>query len=82
MKILVIIPAFNEAKSINKVIREIPQDLVSEVVVVNNNSSDETSKVARQAGATVLDETRQGYGFACLRGIAYAEIFDLPTRIL
>ena len=74
MKILVIIPAFNEAKSINKVIREIPQNLVSEVVVVNNNSSDETSKVARQAGATVLDETRQGYGFACLRGIAYAEI--------
>ncbi len=73
MKILVIIPAFNEAKSIDKVIREIPQDLVDEVIVVNNNSSDETSKVARQAGATVLDERRQGYGFACLKGIDYAK---------
>lgn len=73
MKILVIIPAFNEAKSIDKVIREIPQDIVDEIVVVNNNSSDETSKVARQAGATVLDETRQGYGFACLKGIEYAK---------
>ncbi len=73
MKILVIIPAFNEAKSIDKVIREIPQDLVDEVVVVNNNSSDETSRVARQAGATVLDEPRQGYGFACLKGIDYAK---------
>lgn len=73
MKILVIIPAFNEAKSIDKVIREIPQDIVDEIVVVNNNSRDETSKVASQAGATVLDETRQGYGFACLKGIEYAK---------
>ncbi len=73
MKIIVIIPAFNEAKSIDKVIAEIPQDIVDEVVVVNNNSSDETSKVAQWAGATVLDELRQGYGFACLKGIEYAE---------
>lgn len=73
MKIIVIIPAFNEAKSIDKVIAEIPKDIVGEVIVVNNNSSDETSKVARQAGATVLDEPRQGYGFACLKGIDYAK---------
>ncbi len=73
MKIIVIIPAFNEAKSIDKVIADIPQDIVNEVIVVNNNSSDETSKVARQAGATVLNEPRQGYGFACLKGIDYAK---------
>jgi len=73
MKIIVIIPAFNEAKSIDKVIAEIPHDIVDEVVVVNNNSSDETSKVAQRAGATVLDELRQGYGFACLKGIEYAK---------
>ena len=73
MKIIVIIPAFNEAKSIDKVIAEIPQDIVDEVVVVNNNSSDETSKVASKAGATVLDELQQGYGFACLKGIDYAK---------
>lgn len=73
MKIIVIIPAFNEAKSIDKVIAEIPQDIVDEVVVVNNNSSDETSKVAQRAGAMVLDETQQGYGFACLKGIEYAK---------
>lgn len=68
-----IIPAFNEAKSIGKVVQEIPKDIVGEVVVVNNNSSDETSKVAREAGATVLNEIRQGYGFACLKGIEYAK---------
>jgi glycosyltransferase involved in cell wall biosynthesis len=72
-KILVIIPAFNEAKSIDKVIAEIPKDLVAEIIVVNNNSRDETSEVAKNAGATVLDELRQGYGFACLKGIEYAQ---------
>jgi glycosyltransferase involved in cell wall biosynthesis len=71
--VIVIIPAFNEAKSIDKVIAEIPKDLVTEVVVVNNNSSDETSKVAKNAGATVIDEPQQGYGFACLKGIEYAK---------
>lgn len=71
--IFVIIPAFNEAKSIDKVIAEIPKDIVDEVIVVNNNSRDETSAVARAAGATVLDEPRQGYGFACLTGIEYAK---------
>lgn len=69
--IKVIIPAFNEAEAIAKVIAEIPQDLVSEIIVVNNNSRDETSKVAKAAGATVLNEHRQGYGYACLAGLEY-----------
>ena len=54
------------------VIREIPADLVAEVIVVNNNSNDQTAVQAAAAGATVLDEPIQGYGRACLRGIAYA----------
>lgn len=71
-KIIVIIPAFNEAESIGKVIVEIPQPFVNEIIVVNNNSSDKTSDVARKAGATVLDEPQQGYGYACLKGMEYA----------
>ncbi|MEZ0487841.1 glycosyltransferase family 2 protein [Fibrella aquatica] len=70
--ILVIIPAFNEENSVGNVIREIPMDIVAEVIVVNNNSNDQTAVQAAAAGATVLDEPRQGYGRACLRGIAYA----------
>jgi glycosyltransferase involved in cell wall biosynthesis len=69
--IKVIIPAFNEAEAIAKVIAEIPKDLVSEIIVVNNNSRDETSNVAKDSGATVLNEPRQGYGYACLAGLAY-----------
>ena len=70
-RVTVIIPAFNEENAIGNVIAEIPKDIVKEIVVVNNNSNDQTSKVATQAGATVLDERRQGYGFACLKGIDY-----------
>ena len=73
MHILVIIPAFNEARAIGQVLGDIPADLVEEVVVVNNASTDETEANARQAGATVLREHRRGYGWACLRGIAYAQ---------
>lgn len=71
--ITVIIPAFNEENAVGRVIAEIPRDLVGEVVVVNNNSNDQTAAVARHAGATVLDEPRQGYGRACLKGIAYVQ---------
>ena len=70
-KIDVVIPAYNEEKSIAKVIADIPKDTVNEVVVVNNNSSDKTRSVAEMAGATVIDEMRPGYGFACLKGIDY-----------
>ena len=73
MEIVVIIPAFNEQESIGNVVRDIPKDLVSEVIVVNNSSTDKTEEAARKEGATVLREDRKGYGFACLKGIEYAK---------
>lgn len=68
----VIIPAYNEEKSIAQVIAAIPRTLITEVIVVNNNSTDQTTAVARAAGATVLLEPTAGYGNACLQGISYA----------
>ena len=68
--IYVIIPAYNEEQSIGLVIKDIPA-LVSEVIVVNNNSSDSTFQKAKDAGATVLTEKRKGYGFSCLAGMEY-----------
>jgi glycosyltransferase involved in cell wall biosynthesis len=70
-EIAVIIPAFNEEAAIGRVLADIPTELVGEVVVVNNNSTDATRQIAEKAGAVVLDELRQGYGAACLRGIKY-----------
>lgn len=67
----VIIPAYNEEDSIGKVIDDIPGGLVREVLVCNNNSTDRTAERAAAAGATVLDAPRQGYGSACLKGMAH-----------
>lgn len=68
--IKVIIPAYNEADSIALVINDIP-DIVNEVIVVSNNSTDATEINAQKAGATVLKETNKGYGYACLKGMDY-----------
>lgn len=80
-RIFVIIPAFNEARAIGHVVGDIPGKLVTEVVVVNNASTDETERNARAAGATVLREERKGYGWACLRGIAYARQQDVDIVV-
>ncbi len=68
--IKVIIPAYNEAESITHVINDIPTS-VDEVIVVSNNSTDDTEVNAKKAGATVLTETKKGYGYACLKGMDY-----------
>lgn len=78
--ITVIIPAFNEDKSIGKVVSDIPRDLVKHIIVVNNNSNDNTVEVAKSAGAIVLDEPRRGYGWACLKGIEKSR--ELKTDIV
>jgi glycosyltransferase involved in cell wall biosynthesis len=68
--IKVIIPAYNEEDSIAHVVSELPKS-VSEIIVVNNNSTDNTVLNAEKAGATVLTENRKGYGYACLKGMDY-----------
>ncbi|PTX44686.1 glycosyltransferase involved in cell wall biosynthesis [Christiangramia gaetbulicola] len=77
----VIIPAFNEAESIPYVIREIPE-FVDEVIVVSNNSTDDTEQNARNAGATVLHEPQKGYGYACLKGMDYISKLDQKPDII
>ena len=68
--IKVIIPAYNEQDSIGSVVKDIPK-IVDEIIVISNNSTDNTEINAKNAGATVLSETRKGYGYACLKGMDY-----------
>lgn len=68
--IKVIIPAYNEQDSIGNVIKDIPQ-IVDEIIVISNNSTDNTEINAKNGGATVLQENRKGYGYACLKGMDY-----------
>lgn len=79
--IKVIIPAFNEAESIAKVIGEIPE-IVNEIIVVNNNSSDSTEENAKQSGATVLTENQKGYGYACLKGLEYIAAQEMKPNVV
>jgi glycosyltransferase involved in cell wall biosynthesis len=72
-RISVIIPVFNEQDGIVSILRDIPKGLVSEVIVVDNGSTDRTAQLAGQAGARVVREARRGYGSACLAGIGAAD---------
>ena len=67
--IRVIIPAFNEQNAVGMVIDEIPSDWVTEIIVVDNGSFDDTYHKAKAHGATALKEERRGYGQACLKGM-------------
>jgi glycosyltransferase involved in cell wall biosynthesis len=79
--IKVIIPAYNEEDAIAKVLAEIPNS-VSEIIVVDNNSTDTTSATAKKAGATVLFENKKGYGFACLRGLEHVANQEIKPDIV
>ncbi len=81
-KVIVIIPAFNEENAVGMVVREIPKAYVSQIIVVNNNSKDETRRSAEEAGAIVVDEPKQGYGNACLKGIDYVRRQHLNPDII
>ncbi len=77
MKVSVIIPAYNEAEAIGKVLERVPLHLVDEVIVVDNGSTDETAAKAHAAGARIVSEPRRGYGAACHAGLMAAGNVDV-----
>lgn len=73
----VIIPTHNEAQAIGRVLVDLPYALISEVIVVDSNSSDGTPEIAAKMGARVVQEPRRGYGRACLTGLDAADGPDI-----
>lgn len=71
-KISVVIPCYNEEEGIASVLKSVPS-WVDEVLVVDNNSFDQTAPIARKLGATVVHEAQQGYGAACRKGLKLAK---------
>ena len=72
MRTSVIIPAINEEESLGNVLAEIDTELVDEIILVDGGSADDTVAVAKAGGATVIHESRRGYGQACATGVAHA----------
>ncbi|WP_119068628.1 glycosyltransferase family 2 protein [Rubrobacter indicoceani] len=73
-QIAAVVPSLNEAASIPGVIEQLYlQGLLSEIIVVDNGSTDGTGEVAMKAGARVIREEQRGYGRACLTGTIAAE---------
>ena len=69
--IKVIIPALNEENAIGRVIEELPDHIIAEIVVIDNGSGDQTYQKAIEKGAKAIKEPRRGYGQACLTGIKH-----------
>ncbi len=93
--IAAIIPVLNEEETISLVLNDIPGDLIDEVVVIDNGSTDRTPQVVKEWGATLLNESKKGYGYPCLKGIEYLKMSkpdivvfldgnysDYPTEII
>ncbi|MGB4839290.1 MAG: glycosyltransferase family 2 protein [Saprospiraceae bacterium] len=78
----VIIPVFNEADSIGKVLKEIPADTVRNIIVCDNGSIDGTAVVAKECGAIVVTQPIKGYGNACLKGIEFISGIPNPPDIV
>jgi len=77
VRVSVIIPTRNEALAIGRVLADVPRNLVNEVIVIDNCSSDGTPEIAARMGARVISEARRGYGRACLTGVAAADAPDV-----
>lgn len=77
MRVSVVIPTHNEAEAIGRVLGDLPSSLVTEVIVVDSNSTDQTRDIAASMGARVIQEPRRGYGRACLTGLAAANSPDV-----
>ncbi len=72
-KVVVAVTAYNDAAATAATVRAFKaQRNVAEVLVVDNNSTDGTAELAIDAGARVIPEARQGYGYACMRGLSEA----------
>jgi len=77
VRVSVIIPTYNEAQAIERVLTDLPPGLTTEVIVVDSNSTDGTPAIAARMGARVVEELRRGYGRACLTGLAAADSPDV-----
>jgi glycosyltransferase involved in cell wall biosynthesis len=80
--LLIIIPVHNEEDSIGQVLRSLKEKITTNIIVVDNASTDNSSEIVTKEGVKVIFESQIGYGSACLAGINHLLIKKLNPKFV
>jgi glycosyltransferase involved in cell wall biosynthesis len=81
-KVIVVLPAYNAALTLEKTIKEIPSDIVDEIVLVDDNSTDNTLEVANQLGIKHIVQHQQNKGYGGNQKSCYDKALELDGDII
>lgn len=81
-KIIVVLPAYNASKTLNDTYKEIPFDIVDEVILVDDNSTDETLKIANEIGIKNIIKHENNLGYGGNQKSCYNKALDLNADII
>jgi glycosyltransferase involved in cell wall biosynthesis len=81
-KIVVVLPAYNAAKTLLQTYNEIPQEIVDEIILVDDNSSDETIKVAKEIGIKYIIQHENNLGYGGNQKTCYNKALELGADIV
>lgn len=80
--IVVVLPAYNAAKTLIKTIKEIPGDIVDEIVLVDDFSNDDTVKLAREIGINHIIQHEENLGYGANQKSCYRKALELEANIV
>jgi len=80
-KVVVVMPAYNAAKTLHLTYGDVPRDMVDSIILVDDHSSDETVKIARQLGLELFVHTRN-YGYGANQKTCYREALKAGAGIV
>jgi glycosyltransferase involved in cell wall biosynthesis len=81
-KVVVVLPAYNAAQTLEKTYREIPFDIVDDVVLVDDHSKDNTSELAKKLGITHVIRHEQNKGYGGNQKTCYAKALELNADVV
>jgi glycosyltransferase involved in cell wall biosynthesis len=81
-KIIVVLPAYNAEKTLLKTLKEIPSEIVDEIILVDDDSSDETVKIAEEYGLKNIIKHDNNMGYGANQKTCYNKALDLKADII
>ena len=81
-KVVVVMPAYNASPTLKKTYNEIPFDVVDDVILVDDHSTDNTSEVAREIGIKHIIEHQQNLGYGSNQKSCYNKALEIGADIV